>query len=83
MQSDALGPRGQALDATAAKRVGGFGAAGPEAERAEDLPATRALIRRAGADIIITYFAKEAAATIKPPHTTRGAAGPRPPGGVN
>ena len=40
-------------------------------------------IRRAGADIIITYFAKEAAATIKPPHTTRGAAGPRPPGGVN
>ena len=32
------------------ERVGGFGAAGPEAERAEDLATTRALIRRAGAE---------------------------------
>lgn len=40
-------------------------------------------IRRAGADITITYFAKEAAALIKPPQTCRGAAGPRIPGAVN
>jgi porphobilinogen synthase len=40
-------------------------------------------IRRAGADIIITYFAKEAAALIKPPQSSRGAAGPRIPGAVN
>jgi len=40
-------------------------------------------IRRAGADITITYFAKEAAALIRPPQTSRGAAGPRIPGVVN
>jgi porphobilinogen synthase len=40
-------------------------------------------IRRAGADITITYFAKQAAALIRPPARTPGGVQVRVPGGVN